>query len=65
MLLTVQLVHAMFINFYTVKILLEILSGFLSFVIFTLILEKLSQTKIITELLGNIVYKYLKNVKRR
>lgn len=65
MLLTVQLVHAMFINFYTVKILLEILSGFLSLVIFTLILEKLSQTKIITELLGNIVYKYLKNVKRR
>ena len=65
MLLTVQLVHAMSINFYTVKILLEILSGFLSFVIFTLILEKLSQTKIITELLGNIVYKYLKNVKRR
>ena len=65
MLLTVQLVHAMSINFYTVKILLEILSGFLSFVIFTLILEKLSQTKIITGLLGNIVYKYLKNVKRR
>lgn len=65
MLLTVQLVHAMSINFYTVKILLEILSGFLSFVIFTLILEKLSQTKIITELLDNIVYKYLKNVKGR
>ena len=65
MLLTVQLVHAMSINFYTVKILLETLSGFLSFVIFTLILEKLSQTKIITELLDNIVYKYLKNVKGR